>query len=83
MECGFEISISAVNALKEDYDRVCVEVVKAESKLKSLEEIYKAKKDQIAALNLENRHLQEMCSNYFKQCQSVEATIHHYRGVKG
>merc|ERR1712083_328527 len=82
MTLSFDRGISAVNALKEEYDALCIELVKKKSRQENLKHFISEKDDKIVEFKREYVVLNENLISTERQVESIEATIQHYREIK-
>ena len=82
MELSFDRGISAVNALKDEYDALSVEFVKKQSREENLKQFISEKENKIVDLKREYVQLDEKLISTERQVESIEATIQHYREIK-
>jgi len=82
MNLTFDRGISAVKALKDEYDALSVEVVKKQSHEENLKQFISEKGNKIVDLKRENVQLDEKLISTERQVESIEATIQHYREIK-
>ena len=82
MELSFDRGISAVNALKDEYDALSVEFVKKQSREENLKQFILEKENKIVDLKREYVQLDEKLISTERQVESIEATIQHYREIK-
>merc|ERR1712083_292748 len=82
MTLSFDRGISAVNALKGQYDALCVELVKKKSHEENLKHFISEKDDKIVEFKREYVLLNEKLINTERQVESIESTIQHYREIK-
>lgn len=82
MDLSFDRSISAVNALKDEYDALCVELIKKQSREENLKQFISEKENKIVELKREYVQLDEKLISTDRQVESIEATIQHYREIK-
>merc|ERR1712212_487154 len=82
MILSFDRGISAVNALKDQYDALCVELVKKKSREENLKHFISEKDDKIVEFKREYVLLNENLISTERQVESIEATIQHYREIK-
>ena len=83
MSLSFDQGISGVNALRDEYDALCVESVKRQSREENLKKFILAKEEKVKFLERENVQLDEKLKSTERQVDSIEATIQHYRDIKG
>merc|ERR1712083_62806 len=82
MNLSFDRGISAVNALKEEYDALCIELVKKKSREENLKHFISEKDDKIVEFKREYVLLNENLISTERQVESIEATIQHYHEIK-
>ena len=82
MNLNFDRSISAVNALRSEYDSVCVEVIKKKSLEENLRLFITQKKEKEVEFQREHEQLYEKLNSSVRQVESIEATIQHYHDIK-
>ena len=74
--------ISAVKALKNEYEELFAQVLQAQSKVENLERIIAEKEEKLAKLDSESQHLNEKLATLIHQNQALDSTLWHYREVK-
>lgn len=82
MNLSFNQGISAVNALRDEYDTLCVEVIKRKSREENLKLFISEKEGKIVELKREYVQLDEKLNSTERQVESIEATIGHYHDIK-
>lgn len=82
MENSLGNSIAMIKHLKAEYEDVCVEVTKAQSKLDALKEIFAEKQQKISGIEKENLLLHEKFMSLSHQIQVADSVISHYGEIK-
>jgi len=82
MNLSFNQGISAVNALRDEYDTLCVEFIKRKSREENLQQFISEKEGKIVELKREYVQLDEKLNSTERQVESIEATIGHYHDIK-
>ena len=83
MSLSFDQGIAGLNALRDEYDALCVEAVKRQSREENLKKFISSKEEKVKFLERENVQLDEKLKSAERQVDSIEATIQHYRDIKG
>ena len=82
MDSSLNQGLSAVNALRHEYDNACVELIRAQTKTEGLEKFITEKESETAQLNTEISHMDEQIILLESQLEATEVTISHYRQSK-
>ena len=82
MDSTLNEGLAGIRALRDEYDENCIKVIKAKTRVESLEKVIADKESETSQLNKNIENLDDQIVLLESQLAAMDVTIDHYRQVK-